>query len=253
MISFYRRVIILLVVALGWQNQAYGEEVQSKLKTPNREYLALDRKPRKSKKRSRRKSREHLNRNQAQFKFGVGLSLGSEASLGNGVSLHYLPLPIIDLEAGVGFNSSGLKTGIAATGLLSVHPQVNLAFGVVGAYSGGRSNATVQLDNIKFTPEGAAIAENITATKTYSVSSAVFLGARLGAIYKLTSQLLLQGYGNYNLVFSGNEVTFDDGISFSPDVEVTNQDQFDQQFQERAKEDVAAGGLGFSIGIIYLL
>lgn len=244
--------LLILLLATGLFDSGYHMVyAQTPQFETNRYAQNNKRKKRRSKKRHRSKSTR--TDTQSFPSFGAGLNLGSEASFGNGLSLHLQANRYFEIELGLGFNTSGLKAGLASNIYIPVHEKINLIFAPLVAYSGGQSSDTVELDGIQFFPEGSSQSETITATKAYSVESAIFIGGRIGGSFALTKNLHIRVVGNYNHIVSGNEVAFEDGITFTPNVEVTNRDQFNAEFQEKAAETVAAGGLGFSLGVIYYI
>jgi hypothetical protein len=182
---------------------------------------------------------------------GVGVEAGWEAPYGNGATVHLILSDFIDLNGGIGYNNSGLKVGAGAHLLISMGSSFALRFGASLVNSQGR-NGDVSLE-AKFIPEGSSSAETVEASKDFEVSSAFMVAPSVGAKLQLGESLALIGGGNYNVILSGNEVTFKDDIRFNKNIELTNQDDFDGEFQDEAKDLVQAGGLGFYLGVMILM
>lgn len=182
---------------------------------------------------------------------GLSADLGYEATYGNGATLHLYPVSMIDLNAGVGYNTSGLKAG-AGPGLIFWFTQsAGLLLGASYVYSQGTSGS-ISLD-ANFTPEGGGAPEKIKATKKYKVSPAQMIGSYAGMTFHLADAIRIDLRGCYNSVIAGNKVTFEDGIEYSKGIAPTNEDGFNKQFDDQASELVQSGGLGFSIGLQFLL
>lgn len=183
--------------------------------------------------------------------FGISADLGYEATYGNGATLHLYPASLIDINAGVGYNTTGLKAGVGPALLLWFGQSVGMIVGASYVYSQGTSGQ-ISLD-ANFTPEGSSAAEKIKATKKYKVSPAQIVGAYTGITFRATDAIRIDLKGCYNKVIAGNVVTFDDKIQYDKTIAPTNEDGFNKQFDSQASELVQAGGIGFSIGLQFLL
>lgn len=214
---------------------------------------------RKSKKRrtKRKKSRdttsspEPVRSKTSGSRIGFGVEGGWEAPYGNAAVFHLILNNFLDLNGGIGYNNSGLKIGGGAALLLNMTDSFALRFGGSLVRSQGRTG-DVNLD-AKFTPENSGASESIVASKSFTVSDALLADAVFGASFKLSDGFAIVGGGNYNVVLSGNEVTFEDETSYNKNIELTNGDEFDKEFEEEAKSVVTAGGLGFHVGIVILM
>lgn len=184
-------------------------------------------------------------------KIGIGVEAGWESPYGNGATFHMILADFLDLNGGVGYNNSGLKLGGGAHLLLAMSPAFSLRFGASLVRSQGRSG-DVSLE-AKFTPEGSSNSETIEATKDFEVSEAFMVSPSVGVKLNLGDTIALIAGGNYNVILSGNEVTFKDDVGFNKNIELTNKDDFDDEFDKEAKSLVQAGGLGFHVGLVILL
>jgi hypothetical protein len=179
-------------------------------------------------------------------KLGLGLDVGSEAPYGNGVVFHWQAFEYSELNAGIGYNSTGAKVGIGHAFLFNITRTIGLSIGNTLAYSGGR-DGEVEVD-ARFTPEGSDSDESMTATKSYELSPSVLFGFAVGPFWDLFKWLRLEAAVCYDVALTGNEVTLGKDVSYSEDVEVTNQDEFNDEFDDEAEKIVKAGGFGFLIG-----
>ena len=183
-------------------------------------------------------------------KHGMGVTLGYESTLGQAVTYHYLMKKKYDFFGGLGFNNSGPKIGGGGTYMWFWNKDLGMRFGSALVISTGGSGE-VALE-AKFTPEGLSESEDIEASKTYEISSAVMLNNFVGMFWNLTRSFGFVGDITYNAVLSGNEVTLDDEIQYSRDVEATNHSAFEEEFNEKAEDKAKAGGLGFNFGVRFL-
>ena len=182
---------------------------------------------------------------------GISADLGYEATYGNGIAIHLYPASFLDLNLGAGYNTTGAKAGVGPGILLWFTQSAGMLFGASYVYSQG-SSGKVSLD-ANFTPDGSTNTEKIKATKKYMVSSAQVVGAYAGMTFHLAQSIRVDLRGCYNKVVAGNKVTFDDKIEYDKTISPTNEDAFNKQFDSQASDLVQAGGLGFSIGLQFLL
>lgn len=182
---------------------------------------------------------------------GLSAELGYEATYGNGAVLHLYPASFLEINGGVGYNSTGLKAGGGGGLLIWFGKSFGLLAGAAYVYSQG-SSGTVSLD-ATFSPEGNATKEKIKASKGYKVSAAQMAGAWLGFTLGLSDSIRVDVKGCYNKVMAGNQVTFDDKIQYSKEISPTNEDAFNRQFDDQADDLVQAGGPGVAIGLQFLL
>ena len=183
--------------------------------------------------------------------WALGLEVGWEAPYGNGASLHWMPLEMLDLHTGLGYNMSGVKFGIGTNLLLDISRDFGFRGGLVVAGATG-TTGDVTLD-ATFTPENGGETETIAVTKTYEVTSSVHVNLNAGMYLTWDADTRLVGDLTYNMPVSGNEVTVGDEMSYEEDIEVTNSPSFERRFDEKAKEEAAAGGLGFMVGLQFFL
>ncbi len=200
----------------------------------------------KKKKGKKKKARQHRPPAPPRLDMAVSLNLGYEATFGHSANFHYMPIEYIDLIAGAGYNSTGPKLG-AGGALIIPLDSFGLRIGAAFVYSLGVSNQKVQIE-CKFTPEGSDKEETITAEKYYNLSSGMIVSTFGGFYYKLWENLNLVGQLNYNIVISGNNVTFKQGIKYNKNIEATNEDEFKEEFDAKAQDQVKAGGIGGSGG-----
>lgn len=181
---------------------------------------------------------------------GLGFNLGYESTYGQAVTFHWLLNKSLDLGAGLGFNSTGLKLGAGPTFHFYLSRSFGLRFGTALVYSGG-AGGEVALDG-KFKDETTGKEEDISVSKTYQVSSALMLNSLFGAFFAIDKFTHLIGDVTYNASLTGNEVTFDEDLQLSRDVVANNKDNAEKKFEEKALEKAEAGGLGFTVGIRFL-
>ncbi len=181
---------------------------------------------------------------------GVGFTLGWEATYGNSVSFHWLPERYLDLSGGLGYNQSGMKLGAGGTFLYHLTRSFGFRSGLALVYSGGSSGEVALEAN--FTPDGTGDRQEISASKTYEVSSAFMANMALGGFWAISQGFHLILEGTYNAVLSGNEVTLSDKIQYSSNIEASNQYEFEREFDQKARDKAEAGGLGFNLGIMFL-
>ena len=182
---------------------------------------------------------------------GIALNLGYEASFGHSLTFHYWPLgypDYIEFLGGVGYNSTGPKVGGGAGLVLPMSDSYALRFGGAFVYSIGIKDQKVQVES-KFTPEGGGSEETVIAERQYDLGSTTMVSFFVGLSIKLWDNLNLVGQGNYNVVLSGNKVTFQSGTKYNKNIEVTNDSEFNEQFETEAEKKVCAGGLGGSGGL----
>jgi hypothetical protein len=181
----------------------------------------------------------------------LGLSLGWEALYGNGVIIHFLPSSLIDLHGGFGYTLSGFRVGAGGGINLFFGRSFAMNFGAALTYTSG-SKGEVSL-TAKFSPEGESGSEDLIATKDYEISSSEGIVPYAGIMFELTKGFYLSGLANYNAVIGGNKVTLGDAIRFDKEIQTTNEDTFESDFNDKAKERAAAGGIGFTVGGLMFL
>lgn len=183
-------------------------------------------------------------------RMAIGVGLGWESTYGNGLTYHYYPWRWLDLNGGLGYNRSGLKVGGGGAVLWRIFGGFGLRTGLALVYSAGGSGE-VEIDGT-FTPDNSSKSEEITASKTYDVASAMLLNTYGGAFFDLASYAQVFFEFTYNAVLSGNEVTFDDDIKYSRTIEASNPIAAEQQFEKEAEDTAQSGGPGFNIGMRFL-
>lgn len=179
-------------------------------------------------------------------KHGLGLTLGYEGTLGNALTYHYLFDKTIEFFGGLGYNSTGPKVGGGADYLWFWHRSFGMRFGSALVVSTGGSGEVVIDAN--FLPDGTTQKEAISASKQYEVTTAVMLNSLIGGFWDITNSFGFIADVTYNAVLAGGDVTLSKDIKYSRDIEATNQDHFERQFDEKAKDKAIPGGLGFSVG-----
>ncbi len=175
---------------------------------------------------------------------------GWASTYGNGLSAHWLYGKELDFHAGAGYNLSGLKAGLGANYQVPMGTY-DLTTGASLVGSTGTSG-DVSL-KAKFQPEGKSSQEEVDVTKSYNVSSAFLLSLNAGAAYNLSPTLQLVGEGVYGLVLAGNKVSLGDKIEYSVPLDVTNEQIFAEEFNKKARETTQAGGLGFLLGVRFVI
>jgi hypothetical protein len=178
--------------------------------------------------------------------YGIGVNVGSEATYGNSLTFSWRAYSFGELDAGIGYNSTGTKIGFGNTFIFNPARYFGLTFGNALIYSGG-TDGEVEVD-AEFTPEGSSKKEKLTAVKSYELSPAILLGFAAGGYLDYWSFLRLSAKLTYNFPIWGNKVTTGDKIYYEPDVEVANAEEFDEEFEREAKKKVRAGGLGVQMG-----
>ncbi len=176
----------------------------------------------------------------------VGLELGWEARYGNGPVLHFLPTSLIDIHGGLGYTQSGIRVGGGGGLNIFLGRSFAMSFGASISHTTGSSGEVSLI--AKFTPEGQSTNEDVVASKNYEISSSQALTPYAGAMFELFKGFYLKGIVNYNVIVGGNLVTLKDQVRFDKDIVSTNQDSFEEEFNDKAKERAAAGGMGFSVG-----
>lgn len=181
---------------------------------------------------------------------GLGLNVGSEATYGNAFVLSWRAYDFGELEAGFGYNSTGPKIGVGNTFIYNLTRSIGLTFGNALVYSGG-TEGDVEVD-ATFTPEGSNKEEEITAVKSYELSPAVLLGFAVGGYWDFLKFLRFNARLCYNFPIWGNEVTLGEKTTYDKDVEITNEQQFEEELDREAEDEVEAGGLGILMGAAFV-
>jgi hypothetical protein len=126
-----------------------------------------------------------------------------------------------------------------------------LNFGAGFTHTTG-SNGEVSL-TAKFNPESGGGSEDIVATKDYEISSSQAVVPYAGILFGLMKGFYLSGLVNYNAVIAGNEVTLGKKVRFDKEIQSTNEDSFESEFNGKAEDRAAAGGVGFTVGGLMFL
>ncbi len=182
--------------------------------------------------------------------YSLALDLGSEATYGNAVSFHWRWFEMSELHGGIGYNSSGAKLGVGHSFIYNFNRAFGFTLTNALVYSGGKEDE-VEVD-AEFTPEGSSEPVAITAVKSYDLSPAVLAGFAVGGFWDYLKYLRLTAQACYNFALSGNEVTLGKRITYNEDVDVSNDQEFNEEFDRKAKDVVRAGGLGFSVGAAFI-
>lgn len=219
----------------------------------SQKYLAKVKSKKKYRKsfRKRRRVRTRASRSYKKSNFAVGLNGGYEATYGNSVTFHYFPLSMLDINAGLGYNFSGPKIGAGSIYTLPMTKVIGLRGGASLVYSLGRTGE-ISLD-AKFTPEDSDSDEDIEATKDFTIGYTIMSSFIFGGYYAWSKTIHFVCDLSYNFVLSGNEVTLKEGIQYNKSIEISNESSFDEEFDEKAKDKVYAGGPGISAGVRFFL
>jgi hypothetical protein len=181
---------------------------------------------------------------------GFGLDLGTNASFGNALKTFLKLGQYVDLQLGLGYNTTGGKIGLG-TGVYLPVSQAFASAMIAGVYSRGVSDK-VSID-AKFTPEGTTSEENVKAMRKVRVSDAQYISANIGGGYNFTDRFRIQLNVNYNKVLKGNQVEFEGSIEYDTPVESNNESQTDEQFRAKALEKLNINGVGISGGFAFFL
>jgi hypothetical protein len=180
-------------------------------------------------------------------RFGVGLDLGSNAIYGNGVVGHYDLLHYLDLQFGVGYNTTGIKLGFGSALILPVTPRFGFDFGAALVHSNGTKDK-VSLD-AKFTPNDTSNEEKVKATKEFKTSPANYISGLAGLFFDVTPMFRLLAHANFNKVLSGNVVELSETTEYDQAIDATNEAEVESSFQNKANDKLSISGLGFSAGV----
>jgi hypothetical protein len=180
----------------------------------------------------------------------LGVEMGSSSLFGNGITGGWRWFDLLQWDAGIGFNSSGVKIGIGHSFMLNLTRSIGLSAGAAFTYSGGH-DGEVELE-AGFTPDGSKTEEIITATKSYSLTAAPLVGIQTGVFWDLERTYRFSAKLCYSVALSGNEVSMGKRTMYSKPVEIANEDEFNAQFDRKAEDVVRAGGLGFALGAALL-
>ena len=180
-------------------------------------------------------------------RFGVGLDLGSNAIYGNGIVGHYDLLHYLDLQFGLGYNTTGIKFGFGSALILPVTPRFGFDFGAALVHSNGTKDK-VSLD-AKFTPNDTSNEEKVKATKEFKTSPANYISGLAGLFFDVTPMFRLLAHANYNKVLSGNVVELSETTEYDQAIDATNEAEVESSFQNKANDKLSISGLGFSAGV----
>jgi hypothetical protein len=182
--------------------------------------------------------------------WSLGLELGSSSLFGNGITGGWRWFDLAQWDAGIGFNSSGIKIGIGHSFMLNFTRTIGMSAGAAFTYSTGH-DGEVELE-AQFTPDGSRTEETITATKSYSLTPAPLLGVQTGMYWDMERTYRFSAKLCYSVALSGNQVSMGKRTTYSKPVELANEDEFNGQFDRKAEDVVRAGGLGFALGAAIL-
>ncbi|MCX6119423.1 MAG: hypothetical protein NT027_17940 [Proteobacteria bacterium] len=179
---------------------------------------------------------------------GIGIDLGANATYGNALKVFVQPSQYLDLQVGIGYNTTGLKTGIGAVAYLPIQ-RLHAFAGFAGVYSNG---ATTKVSlKAKFTPENSSSEEEIDAVRLVKVTPSQYLSPFVVARFLLTTSFRIVGQVNYNRVIKGHDVDFIGPIEYDASIEPTNESEADADFREKGRQKLSLEGLGCSLGIQY--
>ena len=204
-------------------------------------------KNRRRKSSSRKSSRQRNKTKQASASrfFGIGLSTGYETPYGNGAHFHLMPFGVLDLSVGGGYNLTGLKLGAGAEILLG--GEFGLSFGTIVSHSFGRTG-DINFD-VDFIAEGDTQPQTVNAGKSFEVSPSNFLATIIGVYAYFTDSVRFELKGSYNRILSGNALSYTSDVKFSRNIEATNIESFDQEFDTRSADLVSITPLGLWVGL----
>ena len=177
---------------------------------------------------------------------GVGIGLGSNASFGNALTVHFAPFSFFETRAGIGYNTTGVKYGAGAGVNIPVGP---LGFGLGAAFVQSGGNTGKVSVAAKFTPEGSSTAESVEAIRSYKVSAANYYSIYGTGHLNFAEALRLELAANWNKVISGNEIEFTGPMEYSTPLEVQNEEDVQPKFDTKARKKLDINGAGFSVGL----
>lgn len=181
-------------------------------------------------------------------RWGAGLDLGSNATYGNALVASFNPIDFLNIQGGLGYNTTGLKMGVGSAAVLPLG-RFGFDFGGALVHSNGIKDK-VSLP-AKFTPEGSSTDENVTVTKSFTSTPANYLSGFGGFFFDLVPAFRILAHVNFNKVLSGNEVKFDGQAQYDASVDASNESEVESDFDPKAKKKLDISGLGFSIGLQY--
>ena len=184
--------------------------------------------------------------NTSTKRFGVGLEFGSNATYGNALVPHFNPFEYLDVQGGIGYNTTGVKVGAGAAFILPIG-----RFGLDGGGAFVHSNGTKDKVSLpaKFTPEGSTTDENVTITKSFTITPANYISGFGGMFFDIIPAFRVLGHVNFNKVLSGNEVKFDGPVQYDTSVDATNDSEVETDFDPKATKKLDIAGIGFSLGV----
>lgn len=194
---------------------------------------------------SRRKS--DASEQESRKSMGLGLVGGSTATYGNGLIFNFDPWSFIRTQIGVGYNSTGAKTGAAVGVVLDLTSRFGIDSGVALVHSFGTKDK-VSVD-AKFMPENGGSAEKVEAIRKFRLSPSNYYSVFFGPFFEITNVICIEGHVNYNKVISGNDVEFYDTLSYNQPIEPTNEEKIYADFEQKAKNKLNINGWGFSLGV----
>lgn len=180
-------------------------------------------------------------------RFGVGLEFGSNATYGNGLVTHFDLFRYLDLQFGVGYNTTGIKMGAGSAFILPIGSSFGFDVGGAFVHSNG-TTGKVSLD-AKFAPSGTNSEENVKATKQFKTTPANYISVMGGLFFDIAPMFRVLAHANFNKVLSGNEVQLDDKTEYDQTIDVTNETDVESDFETKAKSKLDIAGLGFSAGV----
>lgn len=186
--------------------------------------------------------------NHSTRRFGIGLEFGSNATYGNALVPHFNPFEYFDIQAGIGYNTTGMKVGAGAAIIIPIG-----RFGLDGGGAFVHSNGTkdkVAL-SAKFTPEGSTTDENVTISKNFTITPANYVSGFGGMYFDIVPAFRVLGHVNFNKVLSGNETKFDGAVQYDTSVDATNDAEVETDFDPKASKKLDINGVGFSLGAQY--
>ena len=206
------------------------------------------RKKKKRKKKSRKSSKKVKKAAPKFYSMALTLNTGYESGYGNGPGLNIRPWQALEFHSGVGYTLTGIRVGVGSDLLLELSPGFALQTGLILGYgTGTQSSVTIEGE---FTEDASGQKSTIRASRDYDLTAYTYSSLRLGARIALSKTWFLYGVGNYNIILSGNEVVYTGDIKYDQAIEVTNVEQAEQTFEEKSRDEITAGGIGFTAGLI---
>lgn len=181
-------------------------------------------------------------------RFGVGLEFGSNSTYGNAFVPHFNPFEYLDIQAGIGYNTTGVKLGAGAA---IVVPLGRFGIDAGGAFVHSNGIKDKVALSAKFTPEGSNAEENVTVSKNFTITPANYISGFGGMFFDIVPAFRVLGHVNFNKVLSGNEAKFDRSVQYDTSVDPTNDAEVEKDFDPKATKKLDISGLGFSLGAQY--